>query len=140
MDQLPDGDEVLGILRQEHAQLNIWVNLAVCKINNLYFKIICIYNRIHQVNFSVLYFSLSTTSSRRLKTLLRYLNLLVLMQMLTTETMKKIRCELWTCWLPIMSRKPIERRIKTRKETSSQKLHCCTQRLTKSSCMTRYVR
>jgi len=30
LDQLPDGDEVLSILRQEHAQLHIWVNLAVC--------------------------------------------------------------------------------------------------------------
>ncbi|KAK0070685.1 hypothetical protein PV325_000194, partial [Microctonus aethiopoides] len=29
LDQLPDGDEVLGILRQEHAQLHIWVNLAL---------------------------------------------------------------------------------------------------------------
>ncbi|KOX73587.1 RNA polymerase-associated protein CTR9 like protein, partial [Melipona quadrifasciata] len=29
LDQLPEGDEVLGILRQEHAQLNIWVNLAL---------------------------------------------------------------------------------------------------------------
>ncbi|KAJ8982269.1 hypothetical protein NQ317_007241 [Molorchus minor] len=28
-DQLPDGDEVLGILRQENTQLSIWVNLAV---------------------------------------------------------------------------------------------------------------
>lgn len=34
LDQLPDGDEVLGILRQEHAQLNIWVNLAVYKIHS----------------------------------------------------------------------------------------------------------
>ncbi|XP_063981062.1 RNA polymerase-associated protein CTR9 homolog [Diachasmimorpha longicaudata] len=29
LDQLPEGDEVLGILRQEHAQLSIWVNLAL---------------------------------------------------------------------------------------------------------------
>ncbi|KAL0276258.1 UNVERIFIED_CONTAM: hypothetical protein PYX00_003864 [Menopon gallinae] len=29
LDQLPDGDEVLGILRQEHTALNIWVNLAL---------------------------------------------------------------------------------------------------------------
>ncbi|XP_044259150.1 RNA polymerase-associated protein CTR9 homolog [Tribolium madens] len=28
-DQLPDGDEVLGILRQENTQLFIWVNLAL---------------------------------------------------------------------------------------------------------------
>uniref|UniRef100_A0A2R5LJB8 Putative rna polymerase-associated protein ctr9 n=1 Tax=Ornithodoros turicata TaxID=34597 RepID=A0A2R5LJB8_9ACAR len=28
-DQLPDGEEVLGILRQEQAQLHIWVNLAL---------------------------------------------------------------------------------------------------------------
>ncbi|RZF42744.1 hypothetical protein LSTR_LSTR007721 [Laodelphax striatellus] len=28
-DQLPEGDEVLGILRQENAQLHIWVNLAL---------------------------------------------------------------------------------------------------------------
>ncbi|KAG8230222.1 hypothetical protein J437_LFUL010850 [Ladona fulva] len=28
-DQLPEGEEVLGILRQEHAQLHIWVNLAL---------------------------------------------------------------------------------------------------------------
>lgn len=31
LDQLPEGDEVLGILRQEHAQLHIWVNLAVSR-------------------------------------------------------------------------------------------------------------
>ncbi|KYM99351.1 RNA polymerase-associated protein CTR9 like protein [Cyphomyrmex costatus] len=29
LDQLPDGDEVLEVLREEHAQLNIWVNLAL---------------------------------------------------------------------------------------------------------------
>ncbi|XP_043596134.1 RNA polymerase-associated protein CTR9 homolog [Bombus pyrosoma] len=29
LDQLPEGDEVLGILRQEHAQLKIWVNWAL---------------------------------------------------------------------------------------------------------------
>lgn len=29
LDQLPEGDEVLGILRQEHTALNIWVNLAL---------------------------------------------------------------------------------------------------------------
>ncbi|EEC04797.1 tpr repeat nuclear phosphoprotein, putative [Ixodes scapularis] len=28
-DQLPDGDEVLGILRQEQAQLHLWVSLAL---------------------------------------------------------------------------------------------------------------
>jgi len=27
-DQLPDGEEVLSILRQEHASLNLWVKLA----------------------------------------------------------------------------------------------------------------
>ena len=29
LDQLPDGDEVVGILRDEQAPLNIWVTLAV---------------------------------------------------------------------------------------------------------------
>ncbi|KAF7992065.1 hypothetical protein HCN44_001390 [Aphidius gifuensis] len=29
LEQLPEGDEVLSILRSEHAQLNIWVNLAL---------------------------------------------------------------------------------------------------------------
>lgn len=29
LDQLPEGDEVLGILRQESAQLHIWITLAV---------------------------------------------------------------------------------------------------------------
>ena len=28
-DQLPDGDEVLNILKQENAQLHIWNTLAV---------------------------------------------------------------------------------------------------------------
>lgn len=28
-DQLPDGEEVLSILRQEHSQINTWVNVAV---------------------------------------------------------------------------------------------------------------
>lgn len=28
-DQLPDGEEVLNILRQEHSQINTWVNVAV---------------------------------------------------------------------------------------------------------------
>jgi len=30
LDQLPEAEEVLGILRQERTALNIWVNLAVC--------------------------------------------------------------------------------------------------------------
>lgn len=28
-DQLPEGDEVLSILRQENAQLHLWITLAV---------------------------------------------------------------------------------------------------------------
>lgn len=28
-EQLPDGEEVLSILRQEHSQINTWVNVAV---------------------------------------------------------------------------------------------------------------
>lgn len=28
-DNLPEGDEVIGILKQEHAALHIWVKLAV---------------------------------------------------------------------------------------------------------------
>lgn len=32
IDQLPEGEEVLGILRQEHTQLSIWVNLAVSEL------------------------------------------------------------------------------------------------------------
>ncbi len=28
-DQLPDGEEVIQILKQEHAQIHIWVTLAV---------------------------------------------------------------------------------------------------------------
>ena len=42
LDQLPEGDEVLNILRQEQAPLSIWVKLAVCMkfvtlVNSLYF-------------------------------------------------------------------------------------------------------
>jgi len=29
LDKLPDYDEVLGILKSEHSNLNIWVNLAL---------------------------------------------------------------------------------------------------------------
>lgn len=29
-DQLPDGNETLGVLRQENARLSYWVTLAVC--------------------------------------------------------------------------------------------------------------
>lgn len=29
LDQLPDGEEVWSILRQEHSPLSLWVNLAV---------------------------------------------------------------------------------------------------------------
>ena len=32
LDQLPEGDEVLSILRQEHAPLHIWVTLAVSRL------------------------------------------------------------------------------------------------------------
>lgn len=84
-------------------------------------------------------FSLSITNSKRSMTSLRYSNLLVLMQILTTATMKKIRCELLICWLPIMSRKPIRKRTKTKSEISSQKPHYCIQQLTRSSCTIRYV-
>ena len=32
LNQLPDGDEVLTILRQEQAPLHNWVTLAVCNV------------------------------------------------------------------------------------------------------------
>lgn len=87
----------------------------------------------------VSHFSLSIISNKRSMISLRYLNLLVLMQILITVTMKKIRCELLTCWLPIMSRKPTKKRIKIKKEISLRKPHYCIQQLTRLSCMTRYV-
>lgn len=33
-DQLPEGDEVISILKQEHTQLHIWIALAVSVSNN----------------------------------------------------------------------------------------------------------
>lgn len=35
-DQLPEGDEVLSILRQENAQLHIWITLAVREPNHFF--------------------------------------------------------------------------------------------------------
>lgn len=136
LDQLPDGDEVLGILRQEHAQLTIWVNLAVCRMDSFFL----IENYVLQ-NLSkfISYFSLSIISSKRLKISLRYSNLLVLTQILIIVTMKRIRCELLTCWLPITSRKPTKKRIKIKREISLRKPHYCIQQPTRLSCMTRYV-
>lgn len=32
LDKLPEYEEVLGILKSEHSNLHIWVNLAVCII------------------------------------------------------------------------------------------------------------
>lgn len=32
-EQLPSGDEVLSILQQERSQLNVWINVAVSKLN-----------------------------------------------------------------------------------------------------------
>lgn len=34
-EQLPEGEEVLSILRQEHSQINTWVNVAVSVTNCL---------------------------------------------------------------------------------------------------------
>lgn len=34
-DQLPEGDEVISILKQEHTQLHIWIALAVSQLVNL---------------------------------------------------------------------------------------------------------
>lgn len=93
----------------------------------------------HLSKFFFFYFSLSIISSRKLMTSLRYSNLLVLMQTLIIVTMKKIRCELWTCWLPIMFRKPTKKRIRIKKEISSRKPHYYIQQLIKSLCMIRYV-
>lgn len=33
-DQLPEGDEVISILKQEHTQLHIWIALAVSQHAN----------------------------------------------------------------------------------------------------------
>lgn len=35
-DQLPEGEEVLGILRQERSQLNTWVNVSVRGYETIY--------------------------------------------------------------------------------------------------------
>lgn len=34
-DQLPEGDEVISILKQEHTQLHIWIALAVSHWSSL---------------------------------------------------------------------------------------------------------
>lgn len=34
-DQLPEGDEVISILKQEHTQLHIWIALAVSQLVDL---------------------------------------------------------------------------------------------------------
>lgn len=37
-DQLPEGDEVISILKQEHTQLHIWIALAVsCRSSQFLF-------------------------------------------------------------------------------------------------------
>lgn len=38
-DQLPDGEELLTILKQEDVRLNIWNTLAVCKLAQAYLRI-----------------------------------------------------------------------------------------------------
>lgn len=56
-EQLPDGEEVLGILRQERSQINTWVNVAVS---------IFIYNiqSVSQAIFSKFTMSIHPTSSQ----------------------------------------------------------------------------
>jgi len=39
LNQLPDGDEVLTILRQEQAPLHNWVMLAVCNVTEFILSI-----------------------------------------------------------------------------------------------------
>lgn len=36
-DQLPEGDEVISILKQEHTQLHIWIALAVSCGKKIFF-------------------------------------------------------------------------------------------------------
>lgn len=84
------------------------------------------------------YFSWNIISNKRSVILLRYLNHPVLMLISTTVTMRKIRCELLTCWLPIMFKKPTKKKTRIRREIYLQKLHYCIQQLTKLSCTIRY--
>lgn len=40
-DQLPEGDEVISILKQEHTQLHIWIALAVSQYIGLRLCVFC---------------------------------------------------------------------------------------------------
>lgn len=48
-EQLPESEEVLGILRQERSQLNTWVNIAVseCDWIIILFLLLILYKCIH---------------------------------------------------------------------------------------------
>lgn len=54
-DQLPEGDEVISILKQEHTQLHIWIALAVsvcvcvCGINILKALRVCVFVNLSSV-------------------------------------------------------------------------------------------
>ena len=61
MDQLPEGDEVIGILRDERAPLNTWVALAVSTFNNVNYNSKSF--NIHSV------FSFTTTSKANMMSL-----------------------------------------------------------------------
>lgn len=61
-DQLPEGDEVISILKQEHTQLHIWIALAVSYLesqldeglgNNPEIEIIPLVVTFHTLSFSV---------------------------------------------------------------------------------------
>eukprot|EP00118_Oscarella_pearsei_P009929 m.58709 g.58709 ORF g.58709 m.58709 type:complete len:112 (+) comp34825_c0_seq4:588-923(+) len=66
LDQLPEGEEVLGILRNERAPLNIWLKLAVNHVQS--------FKRVQSLLFSYFHGSNNTTSKTVTKTSLEYWN------------------------------------------------------------------
>ena len=85
-------------------------------------------------------FSWSITNRTMSKTLSRFWMPPAQTQGWITQSFCETRCELWTRWLRIMSRKVTARRTKTRSVSCSLRRHCSTPQPTGSSCTTRSVK
>lgn len=87
-DQLPEGDEVISILKQEHTQLHIWIALAVS--DKLVYRDIFRISGCAKTSRLFLC-SWSTTSRARLRILSSCWRRRALMETWITETTRKTR-------------------------------------------------
>lgn len=130
LDQLPDGEEVLSILKQESCPLHVWIRLSIA-----YYKQGKINDFVHILESSKTNANINYKNHEKDK--LKVKRCLIY----DIHLLKKIDSIVYlvrhlTLWRPITSNKPTRRKTRSSRRNTVSRPQLCTHQPIRSSCTT----